>query len=275
MNLRRLNICGFLLHLIHFVSSQCVNGYEKACVWKHDEKSALKWVLKKESDGTDSIQLTGCEEPNCGIATVVSPWLPPRSTNAPWPGFSYKIYGYSSVYLRVYLQTEDGGQHQVFSKDGNYAMPFPQQWSVRDGDVVVKATPTKHRLLIKAHTPYKEAFVAVRNINMQGSIAQSSTRSPTSEREEELKYSSFRNHAYHVETTVFKTLVLLQLFYFFSRIVIFVPDEYDVEEKNEIVTGEEGQSDDQYLELEENFFGAEELRMGYTKVMDPQICKYG
>ncbi|KAG8193771.1 hypothetical protein JTE90_005066 [Oedothorax gibbosus] len=261
MNLRRLNICGFLLHLIHFVSSQCVNGYEKACVWKHDEKSALKWVLKKESDGTDSIQLTGCEEPNCGIATVVSPWLPPRSTNAPWPGFSYKIYGYSSVYLRVYLQTEDGGQHQVFSKDGNYAMPFPQQWSVRDGDVVVKATPTKHRLLIKAHTPYKEAFVAVRNINMQGSIAQSSTRSPTSEREEELKstetllYSAFENFT-EILTTV-------------------VPDEYDVEEKNEIVTGEEGQSDDQYLELEENFFGAEELRMGYTKVMDPQICKYG
>ncbi|XP_054708906.1 uncharacterized protein LOC129218607 [Uloborus diversus] len=153
------------------VSAQCENGFEMSCLWTHSEKSALRFTSKFES-GERYIELTNCDHPDCGLAVIQSPWLRARAKEQ-WTTLHYKVYGYSSVYLRLYMMTEGSAQQLLFSKAGNYAYEFPKTWSSKP--IRIPASQSRHRMLLKAYTPYKEALVAVRDINLDGSVIFGST----------------------------------------------------------------------------------------------------
>ncbi|GFS80899.1 MAM domain-containing protein [Nephila pilipes] len=219
---------------IKIVSSRCTKGYELDCIWTHDEKSPLKWVTETE-DGQTFVRLTGCPNGQCGIAVMQSPWLDPRPT-ATVLKLRYKLYGTSSVYLRLYSKSDDEvGQYTIFSKEGNYKFHFPKEWSTKE--IVIPAIPYRHRLLLKAFIPYAEAYVAVKDLNLDGKLPIPTTTMPCTTEEAE---------------------ILLDVTDF--------PDDY----YEEI---EDNRDDSRYRE-DETLAEVEELKRGVTKVMDPNLCKY-
>ncbi|CAL1293633.1 unnamed protein product [Larinioides sclopetarius] len=214
---RLLHICYvygiFLLPQIWKVRSQCTEGYEFGCVWTHDEKSLLRWVPDSES-GESFVRLTECPQNECGTAVMHSPWLEPRDRETRLV-LHYKLYGTSNVYLRLYLKTEAaGGQQTLFSKEGNYKHTFPKEWKSKE--VVIPPVQSRHRLILKANIPYSTSYVAVKGINLDGTIP----------------------------------------------IITNFLDDYE----------EEDNRADLYRESEDQY-DIEKLKNGYTKVMDPYICR--
>nr|XP_042904246.1 uncharacterized protein LOC107441930 isoform X3 [Parasteatoda tepidariorum] len=209
-------------------NGQCLNGFELACEWLHDDKSALKWVFKTDEDGSNVVELKECEYPNCGVGVITTTWLKPREQEE-WMSFNYKIYGTSEVYLRIYLRTADGGggQHQIFSQTGNYAHEFPKSWTERE--VLLPAVSSKHRILIKAHIPFKEAYVAVKDIVLKGNTLATNDSSSSVDYEDENGLGDS-------------------------------PPKSIEEER--------------FQALEVDFIGSEDLTKGYTRVVEPNLCKY-
>ncbi|XP_055933741.1 uncharacterized protein LOC129963411 [Argiope bruennichi] len=249
---RLLHICYaygiFLLPQIYKVRSHCTEGYEFGCIWTHDEKSPLRWVPDSES-GQSFVRLTGCPQNECGIAVMQSPWLEPRDREAKLV-LHYKLYGTSEVFLRLYLKTEDaGGQQTLFSKEGNYKFTFPKEWKSKE--VVIPPTLSRHRLILKANIPYPQAYVAVKGINLDGTIPIiTSTTTPPSTTTQSSEEEFTRPPCTTEEAEIFSDL-------------LDFPDEYE----------EEDDRADLYRE-DEDRYEVEKLKNGYTKVMDPHICKY-
>ncbi|CAL1293632.1 unnamed protein product [Larinioides sclopetarius] len=232
---RLLHICYvygiFLLPQIWKVRSQCTEGYEFGCVWTHDEKSLLRWVPDSES-GESFVRLTECPQNECGTAVMHSPWLEPRDRETRLV-LHYKLYGTSNVYLRLYLKTEAaGGQQTLFSKEGNYKHTFPKEWKSKE--VVIPPVQSRHRLILKANIPYSTSYVAVKGINLDGTIPIITTTQPPCITEEAE---------------------------IFPDILDFL-DDYE----------EEDNRADLYRESEDQY-DIEKLKNGYTKVMDPYICR--
>ncbi|XP_035231965.1 uncharacterized protein LOC118203790 isoform X2 [Stegodyphus dumicola] len=231
----------WLLYSCHLivVLSQCENVFEGTCVWTHNEKSALRWLFK--SDGQERYaELSKCEYPNCGTGILQSPWLQSRNENS-WVSFQYKIYGTSDVYLRLYLVQEDNTQQMLFSKTGDYAFTFPETWSSKP--VALPPIHNKHKLILKAFIPYKEAYVAVKDITLDGSIIITSTNPATAEPEMEEKIPE---------------------------------DGYDYKNEIDPEEQEEGEDEEDHFQLLEinHFIGEDDLKKGYTTVVEPDICRY-
>ncbi|GFV35444.1 MAM domain-containing protein [Trichonephila clavipes] len=98
-------------------------------------------------DGQSFVHLTGCPNGQCGIAIMQSPWLDPRPSPSVLK-LNYKLYGTSSVYLRLYLKAEDeAGQYTLFAKEGNYKFDFPKEWSKKE--IILPATRSRHIMVIR------------------------------------------------------------------------------------------------------------------------------
>ncbi|GFQ71170.1 MAM domain-containing protein [Trichonephila clavata] len=220
---------------VRIVSSRCAKGYEIDCIWTHDDKSPLRWVTETE-DGQSFVRLTGCPNGQCGIAIMQSPWLDPRPSPSVLK-LHYKLYGTSSVYLRLYMKAEDeAGQYTLFAKEGNYKFDFPKEWSKKE--IIIPATRSRHRLLLKAYIPYDTAYVAVKDLNLDGSMPIPTTTVPctTEEAEVLIDFPDFTEDYYYEEI--------------------------------------EDNRDNLRYQEDETLAEVEELKRGVTKVMDPNICKY-
>ncbi|GFQ71169.1 MAM domain-containing protein [Trichonephila clavata] len=235
---------------VRIVSSRCAKGYEIDCIWTHDDKSPLRWVTETE-DGQSFVRLTGCPNGQCGIAIMQSPWLDPRPSPSVLK-LHYKLYGTSSVYLRLYMKAEDeAGQYTLFAKEGNYKFDFPKEWSKKE--IIIPATRSRHRLLLKAYIPYDTAYVAVKDLNLDGSMPIPSTvPTTTTESIEEVDSTT-------VPCTTEEAEVLIDF-----------PDFTEDYYYEEI----EDNRDNLRYQEDETLAEVEELKRGVTKVMDPNICKY-
>ncbi|XP_042904244.1 uncharacterized protein [Parasteatoda tepidariorum] len=253
-------------------NGQCLNGFELACEWLHDDKSALKWVFKTDEDGSNVVELKECEYPNCGVGVITTTWLKPREQEE-WMSFNYKIYGTSEVYLRIYLRTADGGggQHQIFSQTGNYAHEFPKSWTERE--VLLPAVSSKHRILIKAHIPFKEAYVAVKDIVLKGNTLATSTPVAAGiEREDELATKS-------ESTEILPNLVTVAINATDDTFINVSSDDssssVDYEDENGLGDSPpKSIEEERFQALEVDFIGSEDLTKGYTRVVEPNLCKY-
>ncbi|XP_035231967.1 uncharacterized protein LOC118203790 isoform X4 [Stegodyphus dumicola] len=116
-------------------------------------------------------------------------------------------------------------------------------------------------LILKAFIPYKEAYVAVKDITLDGSIIITSTNPATAEPEME------ETTAAHDTNTIEED---------YTDNTEIPEDGYDYKNEIDPEEQEEGEDEEDHFQLLEinHFIGEDDLKKGYTTVVEPDICRY-